>query len=97
MPPLSDQPLTLGALAEFLPRFHREVILPDIQRVAAESERRLVDQIERLWDALLDTRERRETEYLLLKSGIARVEERLERVDDRLSRIEVRLDPPRPR
>jgi predicted nucleic acid-binding Zn-ribbon protein len=89
---MSDQPLTLSLLA----KFHREVIVPDIERIVGDavsgSEKRLGDQIARLWDALFSTRERLETEYMAIKSGIARVEERLDRVEERLGRLEVRLD-----
>jgi hypothetical protein len=45
MSPMSDQPLTRGVLAEVLVEFHREIILPDIQRIVVEaiagSERRM--------------------------------------------------------
>lgn len=82
MSPLSDQPFTLAVLAQF----HREVLLPDVQRIVGEAETRLTGEIARVWDALLGTRERLETEYLLLKTGIARVEERLGRMDERLDR-----------
>jgi hypothetical protein len=91
MPAMSDQPLTLEVLAQF----HREVVVPDLQRIVADevsgSDRYLTTQIEHLWDALLGTREKLEIEYLLIKSGIARLEDRLDRVDQRLGALEERL------
>ncbi|HUG53804.1 MAG TPA: hypothetical protein VMR21_09385 [Vicinamibacteria bacterium] len=89
MPPMSDQPITLSVLAQF----HRDVIVPDAQRIVEGSERRLIEQIARLWDALLGTRERLETQYVVIKGGIARVEDRLERLDQRLARVEERGTP----
>jgi hypothetical protein len=84
MPPMSDEPVTLALLAQF----HREVIVPDLQRIVADevtaADRHLTAQIERLWDGLLGTREKLEIEYLLIKGGIARLEERLDRLDQRL-------------
>jgi len=50
---MSDQPLTLIVLAQF----HRQVILPDVERTlgqaVAGSERRLRDEIRTLQDAVL--------------------------------------------
>lgn len=76
MPPMSDQPLPLAALADF----HRKVVVPDIERIVGDAERRLASQTARLWDALLGTRERLETDYFLIKSAMARIEERLDRM-----------------
>jgi phage shock protein A len=90
--PTPDEPLRYDTFAEFLPRFHREVVVPDLQKMAERTERRLVDQVERLWDALLDTRERLETEYQTIKAGLARVEHTLEGVRGSLDTIHARLD-----
>jgi hypothetical protein len=91
MPSMTDQPVTLAVLVQF----HREVVLPDLQRTVgdqiSEADRHLTIQIERFWDALLGTREKLEIEYLLIRSGIARLEDRLERVDQRLGALEERM------
>jgi hypothetical protein len=67
MPRMSDAPLTVGALAGALTRFHREVLLPDIQRVVGDavgaSEGRQLDRLE--------------TESAATKIGLKRLEERL--------------------
>jgi hypothetical protein len=91
MASMSDPPLTLEQLAELLRHFHRQTALPDTERVVSVAERRLVDQVERLWDALLDTRERLETDYQTTKAALARVEHALEAVHVRLGAIEKRL------
>jgi hypothetical protein len=89
MPPMSmsDEPMSRAVLAQF----HREVALPDLQRAVADevagADRHLTTQIERLWDALLGTREKLEIEYQLVRSGIGRLEERLERIERRLDAL----------
>ena len=40
MSPMSDQPLTRAVLTQALVEFHRDVILPDIQKVVEASEGR---------------------------------------------------------
>jgi len=91
MSPMSDQPLTLGDLAEF----HRKVILPDMHRTFESLFERLVkprfDQIDGRFDAVFHKLDKLETEYEALKAGLARVEERLDRMDERFGRVEVRL------
>jgi chromosome segregation ATPase len=85
---MSDQPLTLGVLAEF----HRAVILPDVQRVVQElvtaSERRMMTHIDGLAHRLQDLK----MEVAATSAGLARVEERLGAVELRLDRVEQRLD-----
>ncbi len=84
---MSDQPITLGVLAQF----HREVILPDVQRIVGEaiagSERRMQAN----FDAIFHKLDKLETEYELLKVGLARVEGRLNRVERRLDGMDERL------
>jgi chromosome segregation ATPase len=88
---MSDQPLTFAVLA----RFHREVILPDVERiVGALFEQRInprLDAIDAHFDAIYQRFDRLETEYQAIKAGLDRVEERLDRVEERLDRVEKRL------
>lgn len=76
---MSDAPLTLSVLA----KFHREVILPDVQRIVGDA----VDSIEQRIDGKLDgvyhRFDRLETEYQMVVAGLRRVEERLGRVEER--------------
>src|SRR5262249_11031654 len=92
MPRMSDQPLTVGALAGALATFHREVLRPDIQRIVGDAEGRLRDEMQTFHDSLLTKLDRLETEYAAIKAALARVEERLGRVEERPDRVEARLD-----
>jgi hypothetical protein len=62
--------------------------IAEVQQVVAAAvaaaEKRLVDHIERLWDGLIGSGERVETEYAVIKGALARIEERLTRLEERL-------------
>lgn len=96
MPPMSDQPLTVGALTGALATFHREVILPDIQRIVGDavsgSEARLRNEMQGFHDSILKKLGDLETESAAIKIGLKRVEDRLELVETRLGRVEDRLE-----
>ena len=101
MSAMSDPSIPLSMLTQF----HREVVVPDIERIVGASERRLLDEMHGLHDASLVKFEHLETEFTALKAGLRRVEERLDsleveqhdlvaevrRLDERLSRVEERL------
>ena len=92
MSPMSDQPLTLGDLAEF----HRKVIVPDMHRTFESLFERLFkprfDQIDASFDTVFHKLDKLDTEYLSLKAGLGRVEERLMRMDARFDRMDARFD-----
>ena len=102
MSAMSDPSIPLSMLTQF----HREIVIPDIERIVGASERRLRDEMYALHDASLVRFERLETEYSSIKAGLGRVEQRLDslavehrdlvaevrRLDERLSRIEKRLE-----
>ena len=71
-------------LVTVLARFHREVLLPDVQRIvntAVEaSERRITDRMDGLFDALSKRIDRLETEYQMIVAGMKRIEERLDKM-----------------
>jgi len=101
---MSEQPITWSVLM----RFHREVFLPDLERIVVDgvggAERHLRDEMHVLHDSLLVRFER--LEIVDIKAGLDRVEQRLDslepdvrdltaqmrRLDERLSRVEKRLD-----
>jgi predicted nucleic acid-binding Zn-ribbon protein len=99
---MSDQPLTLAALAQF----HRQVIVPDIERIVAASEQRVREQVHGFQDLVLKRLDRLEDEYQAIKAGLGRVEARLNRIEPqvldlqaqvlelrtRLGRVEERLE-----
>ena len=81
---MSDQSIPLSLLAQF----HREVIVPDIERIVGGAERRLRDEMHGLHDSLLTRLDRLEFEYQAIRAGLVRVEDRLERVEQRLESLE---------
>ena len=91
MSAMSDQPVTLAVLTTALVQFHREIVLPDLQKVVEASEGRLRNEMHGLHDSLLQKLAKLETEYEFLKVGLARVEGRLERIDQRLDGMDGRL------
>ncbi len=78
-------------LAEVLAGFHRDVLLPDVQRVVADSERRLRDEMHGLFDAQAKHLDGLETEYQMIVAALRRVEARLEAVEKRLDEMERRM------
>jgi hypothetical protein len=87
-----DRPITLSVLANF----HREVVLPDIQRVVADAvggvERRLRDEMHASFDAVVQAQHRLETEYQMLVVGLKRVEERLQTLTEAHEKYALRSD-----
>jgi predicted nuclease with TOPRIM domain len=79
-------------LAAVLAKFHREVLLPDVERVVAASEGRLRDEMHGIFDSLAQRLDRLETEYQMVVAGLKRVEERLDRVEQRLDKVALRSE-----
>lgn len=75
-----------------LTRFHREILVPDMERIVAASEQRLRNEMHTLFDALAQRLDRLEAEYHLLVEGLRRVEERLDRVEQRLDKMALRSE-----
>jgi len=71
-------------LAAVLARFHREVLLPDVERVVnaavGGAESRLRDEMHGLFDSLSQRLERLETEYHMIVAALKRIEERLDKM-----------------
>jgi len=67
------KPLTVAALA----KFHREVVIPDVQRIVAASEKNLRNEMHGMEDAILTRLGNLETEYVAIKIGLKRVEDKL--------------------
>src|SRR5918995_5898127 len=85
---MAEPSIPLSALAQF----HREVILPDMERVVGALERRLRDEMHTLHDSVLMGIERLEGEYQAIRAGLVRVEDRLDALEARLDGLETRLD-----
>jgi predicted nucleic acid-binding Zn-ribbon protein len=84
---MSDQPLTLAVLAQF----HRQVILPDIERIVEASEHRLRDEMHGLHDFVLERLDRLEVEYEAIKAGLVRIEARLDGLEARVGSMEAKV------
>src|SRR5262245_53701201 len=79
-------------LIPVLTKFHRQIVLPDIERVVASSEQRLRDEMQRLFDSLaVELKDLRQA-YTMLSHAVARIEERLERVEQRLEKMALRSE-----
>jgi chromosome segregation ATPase len=72
-------------LVTVLARFHREVVLPDIERVVADRVAALVnprfDAIDGHFDAIYQRFIRIEDEYQAIKAALGRLEERLDSLE----------------
>lgn len=86
---MSDQPLTLAALAEF----HRDVILPQFKALADGQTlmNARFDQIDGHFDGIYDRFLRVDQENAFIKLGLGRVEQELGRLGQRLESVEVRF------
>jgi predicted nuclease with TOPRIM domain len=79
-------------LIPILTRFHREIVLPDVERIVGAAEQRLRNEMQIGFDALAKRLDKLEVEYHMLVSGLKRVEERLDRVEQRLDRMALKSD-----
>jgi predicted nuclease with TOPRIM domain len=79
-------------LIPILTRFHREIVLPDIERIVGATEQRLRNEMQTGFDALAQRLEKLEIEYHMLVAGLKRVEERLDAVEKRLDRMALKSD-----
>jgi chromosome segregation ATPase len=78
---MGDEPVTFSTLL----RFHREVLVPDVERIVGATEQRLRDEMQTGFDALAQRLERLETEYQMLVAGLRRVEDRLDSIEKRMA------------
>jgi chromosome segregation ATPase len=77
-----------------LMQFHREIALPDMQRLIdnhTELMNARFDHVFKLFDGVFGKLERLDSEMVALKGGLARVEARLTAVESRLTNVESRL------
>ena len=79
-------------LIPVLTKFHRDIVLPDIERAIVASEGRVRDEMRALFDALSIRLDRLETEYQMVVAGMKRLEERLDRIDQRVEKLMLRSD-----
>jgi predicted nucleic acid-binding Zn-ribbon protein len=86
----------MGAVAEdlipILTKFHREIVLPDIQRAVADGVGELRREMSVHFDAIYKRFDRLETEYEMIVAGLKRLEERMDRVEQQLSKMALRSE-----
>lgn len=89
---MGEEVLTVSALASALARYHREILMPDMEQMV---DAKLHAQDLRLaahFDELYKRLERLESEYHALTAGLKRVEERLDRVEARLDKMALKSE-----
>lgn len=77
-----------------LMQFHREIAVPDMQRMIdkqSEVMNARFDQVYSLFDGVYTRFDRLESEMVALKGGLVRLEARLSDVESRLTNVESRL------
>ena len=83
-------------LIPVLTKFHREVVVPDIERIVGTVteglERRLRDEMHTLFDSLAHEIQELRTEYHMIVAGMKRIEERLDRVEQQLQKLALRSE-----
>ena len=81
----------IGDVEDLIPvltRFHREIVVPDIERIVAASEQRLRNEMHTLFDSLSRQVEDLRTEYHMLVAGLKRVDGLQEQVRTLEARLE---------
>jgi predicted nuclease with TOPRIM domain len=79
-------------LVQILTKFHREIVIPDIERIVGKAFDGLRDEMQTGFDALAQRLDKLEIEYHMLVAGLKRVEERLDRVEQRLDKMALRSE-----
>jgi len=73
-------------------RFHREVLLPDMQRLIGDAVGGLRQEMNAHFDAIYQRLDRLETEYQMIVAGMKRIEERLDRLEQRVDKLALRSE-----
>jgi polyhydroxyalkanoate synthesis regulator phasin len=82
-------------LIPILAKFHREVVLPDMQRIARELRAEMDTRAREMnghFDAIYKRFDRLEIEYQMIVAGLKRLEERMERVEQHLGKLALRSE-----
>jgi phage shock protein A len=79
-------------LLRVLTRFHREVVLPDLERVVEGRLAPLREEMLANFDAVFKRLDRLESEYTALSAAVARIEKRLEGVDQKIDKLALRAE-----
>jgi len=84
--------VTEDDLLKTLIRFHREIVVPDIERIVDMKIAPLRNEMLANFDAVFKRLDRLESEYTALNAALHRVEDRLTVVDEKLDRFALRSE-----
>lgn len=83
-------------LLQVLTRFHREVVLPDIERIVEAKIEAKIEPLRaemlRNFDAVFKRLDRLETEYQALSAAVRRIEERMTAVEQAIDKLALRSE-----
>jgi chromosome segregation ATPase len=78
-------------MLQMLTRFHREIALPDVQRIVDQAVGTLRNDMNSHFDGVYARFDRLESEYYALKSWMSRLDERLARIESEVQSLNGRM------
>jgi chromosome segregation ATPase len=75
-----------------LTRFHREVVVPDLERIVDERIAPLREEMLANFDAVFRRLDRLESEYTALSAAVSRIEQRLTAVEQKIDKLALRSE-----
>lgn len=84
--------MAVDDLLRTLTRFHREVVVPDIERIVDVRIAPLRDEMLANFDAVFKRLDRLESEYQALTAALRRVEERMAAIEQRMTALEEKVE-----
>lgn len=79
-------------LLETLTRFHREVVLPDLERTVASKIVPLREEMLANFDAVFKRMDQLESEYTALSAAVSRIEQRLGALEQKIDKLALRSE-----
>lgn len=79
-------------LLNVLTQFHREVVLPDIERIVDAKITPLREEMLANFDAVFKRLDRLDSEYAALSAAVQRLEERMSTIDQKLDKMALRSE-----
>jgi predicted nucleic acid-binding Zn-ribbon protein len=86
MHPMSDD------LLNVLTRFHREVVVPDIERIVDAKITPLREEMLANFDAVFRRLDRLESEYQALSAAVGRLEKRMTSIEEKIDKLALRSE-----
>ena len=79
-------------LLQVLTRFHREVVLPDLERVVDARISPLREEMLANFDAVFRRLDRLESEYQALSAAVERLEKRMTSIEEKIDKLALRSE-----